>query len=198
MRAALVLASVFGLAACHPEIATGTYACGPETSCPEGQACDQTTDLCVNLGSEHAFACGGDDREPDNDLATATVISGLTCVSTAHLLSSCIENMDTLDLATFATPAGCTASAVSVVLDFPDAYEPLQVSLTAADGTTVVATDAPCKSDMADDGRTSRCLVAPVDSTTTYALRVEPTGEGDCGGACAYNRYRLSVQLTTR
>jgi hypothetical protein len=29
----------------------------------------------------------------------------------------------------------------------------------------------------------------------TYALGVAPTGEGDCGGDCAFNRYTLRAQL---
>ena len=31
----------------------------------------------------------------------------------------------------------------------------------------------------------------------SYGLLVKPNGQGNCGGACAYNRYTLSVQLAT-
>src|SRR5690606_5891048 len=33
--------------ACSPEIAPGAYLCGPERACPEGQACDGPTNICV-------------------------------------------------------------------------------------------------------------------------------------------------------
>ncbi len=195
----LGLIVVFGLgaAACRPDVAYGTYECGPEVACPEGQQCDETSDLCVAPPNAKGFTCPDGDLEPDNDITTAQPVGTLTCVSTARQLKSCLENGDGLDLYKFAVPDGCASSAVTAVLASSIAYEELKVTLTAADGTTVIAADTECASPSPNDARVTRCISAPVAASTSYVLRVEPTGSGACGGACAFNRYSLTVQLGT-
>jgi hypothetical protein len=42
-----------------------------------------------------------------------------------------------------------------------------------------------------------RCVDFTLTPGTKYAVKVLPTGEGNCNGACAHNRYTLSVQLAT-
>jgi hypothetical protein len=86
---------------------------------------------------------------------------------------------------------------MKATLTYELAYEELRITLTGSDGTTVIATGAPCSSGgPPDDGVLATCVSAPLVDATTYILRIEPTGSGDCGGACAFNRYGLSVQLT--
>ena len=182
-------------AGCRPEVAYGTYECGPEAFCPEDQRCNETTDICVAPANVEPFTCPAGDPEPDNDVATAQPVGTLTCVSTPRQLLSCLAAGDALDLYSFAVPAGCASVAVTAVLDSPIAYAELKLTLVAADGTTVVATDGECAAPSANAAHVTRCLSAVVAASTNYLLRVEPTGSGDCGGACGFNRYALTVQL---
>ena len=55
MRAALLVLVL--VAACSPDIATGSYYCGPEELCPPDQTCDGPTNSCVAGGTEQAFVC---------------------------------------------------------------------------------------------------------------------------------------------
>lgn len=196
MRTPALLLAVLA-AACRPDVAYGTYECGPEVACPEGQQCDEATDLCVAPANAGPFTCPDGDPEPDNDASTAQPVGALTCVSTARQLKSCLEGGDKLDMYSFAVPAGCATSALTAVLDSSIAYEELKVTLTGPDGTTVIAADRDCASPSPKDSRVTRCITAPVTAGAGYILRVEPTGSGDCGGTCAFNRYALTVQLGT-
>ncbi len=199
MRALWMLASLAGLAACRPDIGYNTYSCGANASCPDDQACDETMDVCLSPVIATPFTCTVTDREPDNTIATATPITGLTCAASPQNFLSCLEDGDTLDMFTFTSPASCTELELQVVLSYPVSYEALQVTLTGSDGTSVVANDMACD-ESAVDSLVTRCLTAPLGSDMVYALRVEPLAndtDSDCAGSCAYNRYTLTVQTTT-
>ena len=51
--------------------------------------------------------------------------------------------------------------------------------------------------DIPATGEVVRCLTQTLTPAGHYGLDVVPEGGGDCGGACNYNRYALTVQLST-
>ncbi|HEX5059005.1 MAG TPA: hypothetical protein VFV99_06575, partial [Kofleriaceae bacterium] len=68
------------LAACTPDVVSGSYLCGPDELCPDGQKCngteDKTTglaaDSCVIPSLARPFACTPKvDVEPDDSMAQA-------------------------------------------------------------------------------------------------------------------------------
>ena len=59
MRALAVL--LLSITACTPDVLPDTYQCGPEGSCPEGQACNLADNHCVVPSLVQPFMC-----EPDN------------------------------------------------------------------------------------------------------------------------------------
>ena len=197
MRGALI---VVLLAACSPEIAPGTYLCGPEGLCPEGQACNGPDNVCVLPGAVQPFACGEDatEVEPNDGFATAQpVLAGnLACVSRVVEILGCSQDADGEDWFAVEIPAVCVAVAVEARISFPIAFETLALELRDDTGA-VVATAGACGRADPDDGDDQRCLEATVTPGGTYAVRVARGGEGNCGGRCAHNRYTLNVQLTT-
>lgn len=197
MRAAWMLA--IALAACAPEITPGTYLCGAEQLCPEGQACDGVSNTCELPSAARAFECGDevDEIEPNDALASAQSIGDLACVSRVAELHGC-EGKDgnTEDWFSFTAPACTNTVRATARATFPLSYEPLVLELRDASGATR-GTATPCASDDKNDGDTELCLDTQVTPGTAYALRVAGAGSADCGGACAYNRYTLTVQLVS-
>jgi hypothetical protein len=183
------------LTACSPEIAPGTYACGPEELCPEGMACDRTTALCENRPQE--FACG--DRNPDvpgdDSPATAQSFGELQCVSLVQERRSCLPLGDAGDFFEFTVAPSCTASHVKARVTFPVAFQHVVLQLGKA-GETPMTIETPCTTSDTDDGSDSSCLDAPV-SAGTYVLGVVPDGKGTCDNECRFNRYSVAVQIVT-
>lgn len=204
MRACWLLA--LSLAACTPDIVSGAYVCGPERSCPEGQSCDgaqkvEMTDpeseLCVLSSRARPFSCSSvPDFEPDDTMEQAHLLENLGCSSTAET-DGCMLDAEAADWLTFVAPDTCaTAPEVQVRLAFPVAYERLAVELWDVDANMKLASDDACTSGLSDEHE-RRCLEHLLVPGTKYAIKVAPTGEGSCGGSCAYNRYALSVGLAT-
>ncbi|HEY5923990.1 MAG TPA: hypothetical protein VIV11_20060 [Kofleriaceae bacterium] len=201
MRAILIC---LPLAACTPEIASGSYLCGPDASCPDGQACNGTKDdnagleaeTCVLESLARPFACSPQlNAEPDNTMDEAHVIPTLACVSAPFTIErGCMEAQDSADWLTFVVPSACASVGVNARLTFPYAFEELALELWDVDANMMVADAAECVQG-AESGAIRRCLDLQLVPGKTYAVRVSPTGEGDCDGDCAYNRYSLSVQL---
>lgn len=190
MRAMLVLL----LVGCTPDIPSGAYLCGPNASCPDGQACDGATHSCVSPVSVMPFACTGQVRDAGT-VATATPIPNLGCVSAVTPLDGCFDTpADTIDWFSFSTPPECTAVGIEARVAFPVAYEPLEVEVFDATGTTSLGTDADCVS---NSGDAARCLKATLVPGNSYTLAIKPTGEDNCDGSCAFNSYLLNVQLVT-
>jgi hypothetical protein len=194
MRAALF--GLAALAACSPDIASGSYECGPNATCPGDQACDGPTNTCVIASTASAFACDSSLEHDDNTPATGTTISQLSCVSAPFSQAGCLAANDGQDWYQFTTPSGCTALAVKISVAYPVAFEPLALLLSDATGAPI-ATDTACKS-IPPGGEDSRCITQPLTVGTAYAIAVKPLGKGDdCDGTCNFNRYTLSVQLDT-
>lgn len=183
--------------ACTPEIVSGSYLCGPNASCPEGQVCSGGDHTCVLAGQAAPFDCQPQlATEPDDSAATAYVIENLGCVSLPFSVDSCMVGDDSADWVKFVAPSVCATVAVDARVTFPIAFQRLAVELRDLDRDELVATDSECTSS-GEIGVELRCVRATLVPGTTYGLRVQPAGDGNCKGACAYNSYTLSVQLVT-
>ncbi len=194
MRAAwLVL-----LAACSPHIASGSYLCGAEKACPPSEACDGVTDTCVLESAEQPFACAmGTEFPGDDTSATPQQIPALACVSPTYQVSECLPLGDMADWIVFSVPSTCTTVELHARIVYPIAYEGVSLELWDLAGNRRIGTDVPCPDAVGDPAHVERCIKLTVTPGGSYGLLVKPNGQGDCGGACAYNRYELSVQLAT-
>ena len=194
MRAALLVL----LAACSPDIASGSYLCGAEKACPPSQACDGVTDTCVIATSEQPFACEQGTEFPGDDTsATPQQIPALACVSPPYQVSECLPMGDSADWFAFSTPGNCVQVEVQARILFPVAYEGMSLELWDRAANSQIGTDVPCADSVNDPAHVERCIKLTVPPGGSYGLLVKPNGQGDCGGACAYNRYELFVQLGT-
>jgi hypothetical protein len=191
MRAAVL---ALALAACAPDIVSGSYLCGPEQACPEDQKCNGPDHTCVTASTALPFVCPANSDHPDETPAAANVVPALTCVSTPFAVTGCLAAADLQDWFTFAVPAACGTTDVDVRLTFPLAFEPAAVELWDATGTTMIAGDGDCMVGPAD-GDVARCLRMQVAPGTSYAVVVKPAGGGDCDGRCANTIYDLSLRL---
>lgn len=186
------------LGACSPEIATGSYLCGAQRSCPPDQACDGVTDTCVDTAAALPFACADNTEHPGDDTsATARPIPMLACVSPPYRESGCMPIGDTADWFQLATPASCTAVEIDARLVFPVAYQGLSLELWDLTMNSPIGTDIPCPDGIADPAHVERCVNLKVTPGGNYGLLVKPSGQGTCDGSCDYNRYDLSVSLAT-
>ncbi|HEY1557430.1 MAG TPA: hypothetical protein VGF94_21490 [Kofleriaceae bacterium] len=184
------------LAACQPSVATGTYLCGDEELCPEGQACDGPTGTCVVASTAQPFACM-DMHEPDGMPQQAFVLPQLTCVSSLYTEDDCLVAGDAADWRSFTTPSGCTAVAAQIEIEFPIAFEPLTLQLWDLGADTMLAAGGSCMNPSNGAGVDSLCVSQNLVSGGSYGIAVQPAGGADCGGSCNFNRYTLSVQLVT-
>ena len=196
---------VVALAGCAPDIVSGAYTCGPEAACPEGQACNGTDDedagliaeTCVLQSIARGFACTPQyDVEPDDSAAQGHLVGLNDCVSLQLPIQGCMAANDAADWVTFVAPAACTRVGVEARLMFPISYEVLGLELWNVDANMKIAEDKECAASP-DEANTRRCMDVTLTPGTKYGVQVKPTGEGTCAGACAYNRYTLTMQLVT-
>lgn len=195
MRAAFLW---IAFTACTPDIAPGSYLCGPEQVCPDDQACDGLTNTCVLPSQVRLFACPTDanEVEPNNAASSAQQVTNLACVSPTAEVIGCSKDQDEEDWFQFNVPATCTTVGVEARLTFPLAFEVLSLELRNDSGA-VLSTGDTCLQSEPDDGNEQRCLAMALTPGGRYAIRIARTGEGKCGGACAHNRYTLGIQLET-
>jgi hypothetical protein len=185
-------------AACSPDIAPGTYLCGPEEQCPDDMKCDRATAICVSPNNAEPFSCG--DRnvdEPSNETpATAQSIGDLACTSLVAEARSCLPAGDTGDFYTFRVLDGCTTARLRASVVFPLAFQRLVLQL-GKQGETPATMDTQCPTNRtADDGNDVSCLDAQV-APGTYVLGVVPDGTGNCDNECRFNRYQVALQVTS-
>jgi len=193
---ALWLAVVLG--ACAPEVTTGSYLCGAEESCPPDQACDGVTDTCVLTAMAEPFACAdGTEHAGDDTSAQARPVPMLACVSPPYRETGCLPLSDGADWYKLTPPATCTAVAVQARIVYPISYEGLALELWDLGMNSPVGTDVACPDSIGDPAHAERCITLTINPGVNYGLVVKPNGNGTCDGACAYNRYDLSVQLAT-
>jgi hypothetical protein len=194
MRAAMFLVA---LAACTPDIVSGSYLCGPDASCPEGQSCNGPDNTCVFASTAQPFSCEAEiDSEPDNTSAEAHLIDNLGCVSVPFVNANCMLEGDAADWVRFVAPSVCTSVGVEARVSFPIAFERIALELWDLDRDVMIATDGEC-SGSGEAGEELRCLNLALVPGGSYGIKVKPAGDGNCSGACAYNRYTLRVQLAT-
>lgn len=192
MRALLF---VLPLAACTPEIVSGSYLCGPNATCPDDQVCNGPDNVCVTASAQ-PFSCEPElTTEPDDTTDLAFSLGPIDCVSVASILASCMDETDGADWISFSTSEGCVGLSADVRITFPTAFEELGLELWDLDANERIAIDAPCPI-TSDSGDELRCLKSPLVPSTRYAVQVLPTGEGTCDGSCAYNRYTFRMQLS--
>jgi hypothetical protein len=190
MRAAVV--AVAAVAACSPQIADGSYFCGPQELCPSGDACNGPDNTCVTAAFAMPFACpAGTQHEPDNTPAEAVPLPTLSCVSTAFADMGCLGSGDTADWVSFLAPSGCLSLVIHVSVEFPTAFEPITLLLQTADGTQV-GSDADCVA--STPGTNARCLTAQGSAGVQYDLGFLPSAM-NCGGACGFNSYSFGVSV---
>ena len=196
MRVLLLAAA---LAACSPDIASGAYSCGAEQACPPDQACTGSDATCVVPSAAVPFACDPTVlHEPDDTAAQAFALPALGCVSTPLNLKGCLAAADAANWASFQAPANCTAVQVQATIVAPIAFEGVGISLWDLTAMTKIATDTACPANTGvSSSEIAKCLTQTLTPGGHYGLEVTPEGGGDCGGKCNYNRYSLSVQLST-
>lgn len=184
------------LAACSAEIAPDTYFCGPEQLCPEGLACNGVDNICTNPSNAKPFECDIPDRTGDDEPAMGLQIADLTCVSGVRELRACLFADDPGDWFQFEIPDNCNAVQIEARLSFAVAFEPVSIQLSTEGGTPVTV-DGPCENDFGDAGETARCFQMTVANGSRHAVGLVHSGVDNCDGACAHNRYTLSLQLST-
>lgn len=193
MRAALLMLMV---AACSPEIASGSYLCGPEELCPEGMACNGPNNTCVTDVAALPFACGlADEVEPNNTALTAQDFGEPSCVSQPAEVHGCAAGNDVEDWYKLRVPSTCGAVVVQARATFPVAFEPFILEVRGPDDA-VIATSVPCTAIGTEDlGLTQVCVKGAATPGEHYSVRIARAGSENCGGACANNRYTLAIQL---
>lgn len=206
MRATFVAIAITA-AACTPDVVPGSYFCGPEQACPEGQVCNGTEDMnagliadtCMLPSVARPFDCKPTtSSEPDDTMATGHLVQPpMTCVGTLDLKQGCMTAGDSADWVTFVAPSVCTAIQVEARLEFSIANEALTVELWDADTNTKLSGDTECKQGGIDSSSVRRCLDSVLVPGKTYGVQVKPTGDGSCGGDCAYNRYNMTLTFGT-
>jgi hypothetical protein len=185
------IAAAAGVVACTPEVVPGSYLCGPEESCPEGQACNGSDELCVLSFNADQFRC---DEDTHDTIDQAAPMPSFECVSAPYIAHDCLAKADGQDWFAFHVRPVCT-SAADIRLTFPIAFEPLTFDVWT--GGSMLAQSGACEVVPAP-GFDAACVTLPVNPDADYAIVVKPAGGGDCGGKCNYNRYDLQVQLSTR
>lgn len=183
------------VAACTPEVASGSYLCGPEQLCPEGMACNGPDNTCVTDFVALPFECGMvSEQEPNNTALTAQDFGQPPCVSSPAEVKGCAAGSDVEDWYQLRVPSNCGAVQVEARATFPIAFEPFVLEVRG-DDDSVVATSAPCSFTSEDSGHTQECVKAAAAPGGHYSVRIARAGKENCGGACANNRYTVVIQL---
>lgn len=186
------LAPLLLLVACEPDINPGTYYCGPEEDCPPDLACDGPSDTCVLPSTAMPFVCPADSNldEPDDTPATARDLGITGCGAQAFSETGCLDDASDVDHVTFTTAAGCTS--IDLRLRAPVAWALPTIELL--DDTGAVVATGTVTDELDETGLVHLELMATVTAQTTYTARTRlADGTPDCGGACAYTWYQLSV-----
>lgn len=204
LRALVVLVLLVG--GCKPEITGDTYYCGPERLCPEGLSCqvglrESFAYSCVRPRATLPFQCPTEtlDREPDSTPNDAHTLASLVCGDQAGFSNwGCIADGQDMDHFEVQILSECPSSSTRFTanLRYPIGTAPLQIELLSSDDT-VVAISELCTPELDTKGTDSQCLDHSNLVPGFYHLRVsiDEAANADCGGACSFNQYQLSVAL---
>jgi hypothetical protein len=134
-------------------------------------------------------------HEPDDTIDVAQALPTLPCVSAPLDQQGCLAAGDPANWYAMTTPSPCGPLQLDVIVTYPLAFEALDVEVWQ--GTTMVAAAAACTTPTSAAGSEARCVTTrAITAGTAYGILVKPNGR-DCKGACNYNRYDVSVQLST-
>ena len=203
--------------ACRPEITTDTYFCGPEELCPPKLRCHlgplqseppppglppepaSFAYTCVTSVSAKGFACSEStsDQEPDDEPAMAHDLMAISCGSQVVQADwGCIDTALDIDHYRFSQVDSCIGNnpRLEVTLGYPIGTAPLSLDLLD-DAGAVIASAAICTAETDEGGTEERCLTVPNLPLGDYLLRVQidASGNADCDGDCAFNRYQLRL-----
>lgn len=190
---------VFALAGCTEEIAPGVYLCGEEQLCPEGMACNGPDNICVTAEEAQPFVCGEAVTDPSNDdvPTSGLPVTGLNCVSALRESRGCLLPNDLGDWFQFDIPGNCVAVQIEARVSFPVAFETVAMQLSTEDSTPT-RVDVECAANQTPiAGQVARCFKMTVANGSHHAIGLVHSGERNCGGICANNRYTFELQLTT-
>jgi hypothetical protein len=184
-------------AACSPDIARGSYFCGPERFCPPDMECDDPTYTCDSASQAQRFSCpaGTEVLEPDDSAEQALEAGELACgvsVATDHF--GCVATGEDEDYIGFEVPTECVGEAphLEVALRFPIAFVPLAVDLLDESGALIVEGEL-CTQSGNQTGTDRVCIDRPL-APGRYFLRIRALPGGpDCDGDCSYNEYTIDV-----
>jgi len=189
------LAIILVAAACTPEVVSGSYLCGPNSTCPEALVCNGPDNICVHPGVAAPFECAPEpDTEPDDEPGDARMVT-LSCDGAGMQIENCLFEEDGGDWVSFVAPTACGERGVEVRVTFPVAFERLGIELWDLDASERIAQDTACPIAPVE-GVDLRCVQANVVAGKRYGVQVFPTGVDDCDGRCSFNRYALGMQLT--
>ncbi len=193
MRALLIATCLLG--ACTPDIVPGSYYCGPNASCPEDQVCSEATNTCGLAASAEPWECtSAISSEPDDTMESGFELNDLDCATLPRVIDACMPIDDSADWFTLTAPPQCSSLKIDVRISFPFAFQRLGLEVVDVATGNTLATDSACMF-QGESGSDLRCTIATLTPGARYAIRVAPTGEGDCGGDCAFNSYTVRVQL---
>ena len=194
------------LVGCTESIAPGAYLCGPEQQCPDGLVCngsenpatDEPENLCVLPSQAQPFACATPDPAEDFDApASGLLVGELQCVSAAREARGCLPQSDVGDWYQFDVPGNCNAVQIEARVTYPIAFEAMALQLST-DGGAPARVDGECiSSGQPAQGFVASCFKMTVANGSHHAVGVVHSGEGDCDGQCANNRYILELRLST-
>ena len=183
------------LIGCAPDIAAGTYLCGREQLCPEGQVCNGTDHTCVLAGQQQPFSCGATtELEPNNAQASAQVMPPMPCASALTEVLGCAPVPTDQDWFRIDVPQACSTVRVEARIISPVAFAPMSLVLHDAGGAAIGAA-MPCGAGTDHEISDELCLEQAVVVGGRYALEVRQAGAYNCDGGCAHNRYVLTFAL---
>lgn len=197
MRATSMLVAA-ALAACSPEIAPGSYLCGPDGLCPEGQACNGPDNVCVAASQAQPFTCDpAIDPAGDDQPATGAVLPAMLCVSVPLDRHGCMTAADAADFFQFDVPSTCGGVKVEASLVYPIAFQPLGLELSTG-GAAATRAETACPASMtAVEGSEIVCASQTLAAGGHYAFGIVKDGAPSCDGACEHNRYTFRIRLAT-
>ena len=196
LAALALVALVAPVAGCEPEILSGVYYCGPELSCPSDQVCSAGDGTCVQPGFARPFECpdGTNAAEPDDDLATAPLVSPGGCPSGDAVRTGCLPAAADIDWLRIGSPISCAGRTLAVDVRYPAAFAPVVLERTQPDGT-VLETAPICDITGGIGQNDATCLRTPVPADGQTVVRLTFDDALDCENACDFTHYEVTVRI---
>lgn len=185
--------------ACAPEIARGSYYCGPEMLCPPELSCDLVTYTCESTSAARPFECpdNSEDGEPNDADAAATDLGSVQCGNIlVSQLMGCIASGEDVDYIAFDHLSECNGDDphLDLALRYPYATAPLGLELVDEAGQVVAEGEISTPSGDST-GHEWVTLEADIEPGRYYIrIQIAPDAP-DCDGDCRHNQYRLDISL---